>query len=97
MYTYKPTIDGHAKLPDVVRFDGDINTVIVYEAVASFGQVDNLRKKELINLFKDCPFNIKFQTVFLTSKLYQRHSSAIAEGTVVYIIESKQKISYKTY
>lgn len=93
----KLTIDDHAKLPDVVGFDADTNTVIVYEAVASSGPVDNLRKKELINLFKDCPFNIKFYTVFLTSKLYQRYSSAIAEGTVVYVIESKQKISYEIY
>lgn len=86
------------KVPDVVGFDMHSNTVIVYEAVASSGPIDALRKKELIGLFIDCPFNIHFYTVFFTTKLYQRFTTTtIAEGTVVYIIETKQKITYETY
>lgn len=90
-------IDDHAKLPDVIGFDKDTKTVLIYEAVASSGPVDNLRKKELLNLCKDCPFKIEFSTVFLRSKLYQRFAATIAEGTVVYIIESRQKITFESY
>ncbi|PEK94247.1 BsuBI/PstI family type II restriction endonuclease [Bacillus mycoides] len=90
-------IDNHAKLPDVVGFDVETNTVMIYEAVASSGPIDHLRKKELLELFKDCPFTIEFFTVFLKPKLYQRYATTIAEETTVYIIESKQKIKYEAY
>lgn len=87
-------IDKHNKLPDVIGFDNETNRVMIWEAVASSGPVNDLRKKELDYLFKDCPFKIDYYTVFLTEKVYQKFASTICTGTSVYIIESKKHIAY---
>lgn len=87
-------IDKHNKLPDVIGFDSKTNKIMIWEAVASSGPVNDLRKKELDHLFKDCPFKIDYYTVFLTEKVYQKFASTISKGTSVYIIESKKHIIY---
>lgn len=87
-------IDKHDKLPDVIGFDSETNQVMIWEAVASSGPINDLRKKELDNLFKHCPFKINYYTVFLTEKVYQKFAPTISNGTSVFIIESRKHIVY---
>lgn len=91
------TIDSHEKLPDVIGFDTINKAVLIFEAVASSGPVDILRQKELVNIFKDCPYPLKAYSVFLHSKVYQKFSTNIAPGTAAIILESKSFISYSVY
>jgi type II restriction enzyme len=91
------TVDVHNKIPDVIGFDSQSSTILLFEAVASSGPIDNLRKKELLELFDSNQFNLVFGTVFLYDKLFQSFSKLIADGTDAYIIESRRKISYTTY
>lgn len=87
-------INKHNKLPDVIGFDSETKRVMAWEAVASSGPVNDLRKKELDDLFKDCPFKIDYYTVFLTEKVYQKFASTISNGTSAYVIESRKHIIY---
>ncbi|MFT5874830.1 MAG: hypothetical protein ACI8WT_003808 [Clostridium sp.] len=87
-------IDKHSKIPDVIGFDNAMQRVMIWEAVASSGPINDLRKKELIELFKDCPFKIDYFTVFLSTKVYQKFASNISSNTSVIIIENEQIISY---
>ncbi|RQW19095.1 hypothetical protein EH196_19340 [Bacillus sp. C1-1] len=91
------TIDQHTKIPDVIGIDHHSKRVIICEAVASSGPIDELRKKELEEIFKDCPYPLDLYTAFLTPKMYQKFSTTIATDTTVYIVETKQKISYGTF
>ncbi|KAF6558336.1 hypothetical protein G9G63_25755 [Paenibacillus sp. EKM202P] len=91
------SIDEHAKLPDVIGFDEVNNDVLIFEAVASSGPVDFLRKKELEVLFAQCPFPLIMNTVFLKRRVFQKFSTNIAPDTSAYVIESKLKISYEAY
>lgn len=90
-------VDVHTKIPDVIGYVADTKTILLFEAVASSGPIDELRKKELLDIFSNWKGNIEFGTVFLHTKLYQRFSTTIAGGTSVYIIESNQKIYYGSY
>lgn len=91
------TVDVHNKIPDVIGFDRDSSTILLFEAVASSGPIDNLRKKELLEIFDSNKFNLVFGTVFLYEKLFQSFSRLIADDTDAYIIESRRKVSYTTY
>lgn len=91
------SVDEHAKLPDVIGFDVRNNEVMIFEAVASSGPVDFLRKKELEVLFARCPYPLKMSTVFLKRSVFQKFSSNIAPGTSAYIAETKMKAVYKTF
>lgn len=91
------SIDQHAKLPDVIGVDLIKGEVLIFEAVASSGPVDNLRKKELELLFAKCPYPLRMATVFLKRSIFQKYSNNIAPGTTVYVIENRMKISYKEY
>jgi len=93
----KLTIDVHNKIPDVIGYDPDTSTILLFEAVASSGPIDNLRKKELLDIFDATQFNLVFGTVFLYEKLFQSFSKTIALDTDVYIIESRKKVSYSAY
>lgn len=91
------SVDEHSKLPDVVGFDNHNNEVMIFEAVASSGPVDVLRKKELELLFARCPFKLNMATVFLKRSLFQKFSNNIAADTTVYVIENKTKIRYEGF
>lgn len=95
--TIQLDFDIHDKIPDVIGYDEDSNTVILFESVASSGPIDELRKKELQSIFRNWQGNIHYSTAFLYQKTYQKYSTQIAENTTTYIIESKQKISYEKY
>lgn len=87
-------IDDHAKLPDVIAFDRATKTVHIFEAVASCGPVDILRKKELDLLFKNCPYPLRMYSVFSTARMFQKYSTTIAPCTRVYILEQGTFIDY---
>ncbi|GGN94971.1 BsuBI/PstI family type II restriction endonuclease [Saccharibacillus kuerlensis] len=91
------SIDQHAKLPDVIGVDLNKGEVFIFEAVASSGPVDTLRKKELELLFAQCPYQLRMATVFLKRNVFQKYSNNIAPDTTVYVIENRMKISYKEY
>lgn len=86
-----------SKYPDLICFDNDNNKIIIFEAVASSGPVDLLRYKELQKLFKNCPYELDMNTVFLTDKKFREFSTKIAPSTTVYVIETFLKIDYSTY
>ncbi len=90
-------IDSHDKLPDVIGYDKLNNTVRIFEAVASSGPINELRKKEIQDLFSECPYNIEYSTVFLDKKVYSKFANQIAPGTKVYVINTKQLITYSNY
>lgn len=90
-------IDVHTKIPDVIGYDNTSKTILLFEAVASSGPIDDLRKKELLEIFHDWPHNIIFGTTFLSQKLFQSFSTTIASGTTAYIIESRKQITYQDY
>ncbi|WP_280149093.1 BsuBI/PstI family type II restriction endonuclease [Bacillus safensis] len=90
-------IDVHTKIPDVIGYDDTTKTILLFEAVASSGPIDELRKKELLEIFHHWPHNIIFGTTFLTQKLFQSFSTSIASGTTAYIIESRKQITYQDY
>ncbi|MFF2017809.1 BsuBI/PstI family type II restriction endonuclease [Paenibacillus sp. NPDC058177] len=91
------SVDEHAKLPDVIGFDAFNEEVMVFEAVASSGPVDFLRKKELEILFARCPYPLRMSTVFLKRSVFQKFSNNIAPGTSAYIAETKMKVVYETF
>ncbi|KAF6563420.1 hypothetical protein G9G63_14615 [Paenibacillus sp. EKM202P] len=91
------SVDEHAKLPDVIGFDESNNEVMIFEAVASSGPVDFLRKKELEVLFARCPYSLRMSTVFLKRSVFQKFSNNIAPGTSAYIAETKMKAVYETF
>lgn len=91
------TIDVHTKIPDVIGYDDTTKTIILFEAVASSGPIDDLRKKELLEIFQHWTGKLIFGTAFLSSKLFQSFSTTIACGTTAYIIESRKKITYDEY
>ncbi|MCM3317186.1 hypothetical protein M3603_11065 [Rummeliibacillus stabekisii] len=91
------TIDVHTKIPDVIGYDNTTKTILLFEAVASSGPIDDLRKKELLEIFQHWTGLIIFGTAFLSSKLFQSFSRTIASGTSAYIIESRKKIAYEEY
>ena len=93
----KLEIDSHDKLPDVIGYDKSNNTVRIFEAVASSGPINELRKKEIQDLFSECPYNIEYSTVFLDKKVYSKFANQIASDSIVYIINTKQCISYSSY
>ena len=90
-------IDVHTKIPDVIGYDETTKTILLFEAVASSGPIDDLRKKELIEIFCNWNGNIIFGTVFLSAKVFQSFSTTISSGTTAYIIESGKKIIYEEY
>lgn len=91
------TIDTHQKLPDVIGFDVASKKVIIFEAVASSGPVDILRKKELENIFALCPYPIDFYSVFLTPSMYQKFAATLAPGSHGIVLETKSIYSVSTY
>lgn len=92
-------IDIHQKIPDVIMCDDKNKILYLFEAVASSGPIDKLRKKELEELFNDWnnKHTIIFATAFLDSNLFKRFSNKIASGTSVYLIDQKREIIYKDY
>lgn len=92
-------IDVHQKIPDVIMCDDENEVLYLFEAVASSGPIDSLRKKELEELFSDwkSKHTIIFATAFLDSTLFKRFSNQIASETTVYLIDQKRMIFYKDY
>lgn len=90
-------IDMHKKIPDVIMCDDQNKTLYLFEAVASSGPIDFLRKKELEELFSDWnkKYSIIFTTAFLDSTLFKSFSDKIASGTRVYLIDQKRELYYK--
>lgn len=86
-----------SKYPDLIFFDKANEKLIIFEAVASSGPVDNLRYKELQELFSNCPYELDMNTVFLTDKKFREFSTRIAPSTTVYIVENLLKIEYSLY
>jgi len=90
-------IDPHEKLPDVIGYDKKNEIILVYEAVASSGPVDELRLKEILDIFNDSPYSLKISTVFLSELVYRKYCNNIAPKTSVYIIESMMRIFYDKF
>lgn len=91
------TIDVRSKVPDVVIYDEAAKKVLVYEAVANCGPVDGRRKKEIEELFTECPFPLEMYSVFLSPQTFQKYAPSIASGTCAFIIEKHVKIDYTSY
>lgn len=57
-------IGNHGKMPDVVLYDRERNWLVLIEATASTGPVDNIRHQELTALFSESTAGLIYVTAF---------------------------------
>jgi hypothetical protein len=81
------TLDSAAKIPDVIVYYAAKNWLLLIEAVASEGQVDGKRRKELKDLFAGCKAGLVFVTAFENRQKMQSKVSQIAWESEVWIAE----------
>ena len=86
--------DVHKKLPDVVAVSYKDKEIFFIEAVASAGEINQLRKTEIEKLFtgigKD--YSWRFVSVFQNRKDFRKFSDTIAINTEAWILEDKEHI-----
>ena len=84
----KSKFDVHKQIPDVVAYDKKTKTIFFIEAIASSGEINDLRKKEIDKLF---PINPKIKrryiSVFMDRKNFRKFSDSIANETEAWIVE----------
>ncbi len=79
------TVDHHEKLPDVVLYNREKNWLILVEAVVTTGPIDESRRRELAEMFKDSKAGLVYVTAFPErGEVFQEFLEALAWGTVVW-------------
>jgi type II restriction enzyme len=79
------TVDHHEKMPDVVIYDREKNWLILVEAVVATGPIDESRRRELAEMFKDAKAGLVYVTAFPErGEVFQEFLGALAWGTVVW-------------
>lgn len=83
----KAGFDIHKHMPDVVAYSKKSNSIFFIESVASAGEINDLRKKELDKLFP-IQANTKrhYVSVFMDRKTFRKFSDTVANGTEVWIL-----------
>lgn len=75
----------HEELPDIVAFSKQKNWLFLIEAVTSFGEITDIRKRELEILCSRCNIPIIYITAFLNREDYRKYCSNLAWETEVWI------------
>ncbi|MCK5460918.1 hypothetical protein KAI58_02945 [Candidatus Gracilibacteria bacterium] len=84
----KSKFDVHKQVPDVIAYDDKTKTLFFIEAIASSGEINDLRKKEIDKLFPiDSKINRCYVSVFMNRKEFRKFSDSIANGTEVWIVD----------
>jgi len=81
-------IQEHGKMPDVVVYHKEKNSLVLIEAVTSHGPVDSKRRKELKELFSGSTVGLVFVTAFLDRSEMIKYWNDIFWGTEVWIADS---------
>lgn len=86
--------DVHKKLPDIVAYDRRSKVIYFIEAVASSGEIDFLRKKEIEKIFESCPSSItkRFISIFKNRSVFRKFSDSLAMGTEAWVVEDSPHI-----
>lgn len=86
----------HGKLPDVLVYSSEGNMIYVFESVTSAGPVNEMRKREIMNLIRSEERECKviFTTVFPDRSTFRKFSDDIAWGTQVWIAEEPKDIIF---
>lgn len=87
--------DVHKKLPDLIALDKEENTLFLIEAVASVGEINNLRKKEIDELITSTNgMRLRYISVFKDRREFRKFSDTISNGTEVWIVETNPHVIY---
>jgi type II restriction enzyme len=79
------TVDHHAKLPDVMLYDQEKNWLVLIAAVVTTGAIDENRRRELTDLFKDSTAGLIYVTAFPDrGEVFQELAAVIDWGTIVW-------------
>jgi len=86
--------DVHKKLPDVVAVSYVNKEIYFIEAVASAGEINQLRKVEIEKLFTNVEKDYcwRFVSVFQNRKDFRKFSDSIAINSEAWILEDKEHI-----
>jgi len=85
-------LDVHGPLPDLAVHDRAAGRLVLIEAVASHGPVDEQRQRELASAFGGATLPLVFVTAFLTGRVMARYAGGIARGTWVWAAETPDRI-----
>jgi type II restriction enzyme len=78
----------HDKLPDILAWSAAKNWLFLIEAVHSANPIDELRKRVLDALTRDCKADIVYVSAFLDRRTFRKFAKDIAWETEVWIAES---------
>ena len=81
-------LDAHGKMPDAVMFLPKKNWLVLVEAVATHGPVDNKRKLELTALMKGSKAGLVFVTAVPNRKTLLKYLSDIAWESEVWVADN---------
>lgn len=81
-------VDQHGKLPDAVLYYGDMDWLILAEAVTSHGPVDGKRHGELKALFSSAKCGLVYVTAFQDRATMARYLPSIAWETEVWCADA---------
>ena len=87
LYQLGISLDGAAKMPDVIIHCTKRNWLLLIEAITSAGPVDGKRRKELKELFANSKSGLVFVTAFETRRGMQSFVSSIAWESEVWIAD----------
>lgn len=80
--------DVHKQIPDVVAHDPQNKTLYLIECVASAGEINRLRKKEIDKLFPSSKgYSKRYISLFLDRKGFRKFSDTLAIGTEACVVE----------
>jgi hypothetical protein len=79
--------DVHKHMPDVVAYSKKSKTLFFIESIASAGEINDLRKKELDELFPiQTRIKRRYISVFMDRKAFRKFSETISNGTEAWIV-----------
>ncbi len=81
-------VEAHGKMPDVIIYDEQRNSLALIEAVTSHGPISAMRKGELVRLFGECSADLVFLTAFLTRRSLTKYIDEIAWETEVWLADA---------
>ena len=80
----------HDKLPDVVAYSASKNWLYLIEVVTTANPIDELRRRTLAGLTKQCTANVIYVTAFPDRETYRRFAKDIAWETEVWIADAPE-------
>ena len=82
----------HNKLPDIIVYSQEHNTIFAIESVTSVGPVEEKRKTEIETIFEHSGKPVKCITAFLDRGAFGKFSRVLAWGTFAWIAEEPEHL-----